>query len=245
MCGDIFVFMVCFCVDVREGVRGGVACDGFKGEGFDSQLVQLDVGDYLVDDLVVWEYKTVSDFVSSLYNESLFNEVFNQSQLYPFSFLIVEGDFNSFFYKTYFRKGKHRRDRFGTVKEYMDYQKKIVRGAMRRCRTVCNVLQFKTEAECLNEIMEQSLKCLDFKGYGGVVRPSRDYNVNPCKAPLMEIKGVGDKISDKIIDEFGLGCLNDLLGVGYDDLLSVKGVNGEMVDNFWLKVYGYVPKDNE
>ena len=226
-------------IDNREcESRVDVARNGFELEGCECSVGSLDVGDYVVDDLVVWEYKTVSDFVSSLYNESLFNEVFNQSQVYPFSFLIIEGDFNSFFYNTYFRKGKHRKDRFGTVKEYMDYQKNIVRGAIRRCRTVCNVLQFKTQAECLNEIMEQSLKCLSFKGYGGVVRPSMDYNVNPCKAPLMEIKGVGDKISDNIIEEFGLKCLNDLLKISYDELLSVKSMDENKCNIFWEKVYG-------
>lgn len=227
-------------VDDRESVvRMSVAVDGFGLEGCECVVDRLSVGDYLVDDLVVWEYKTVSDFVSSLYNESLFNEVFNQSQVYPFSFLIIEGDFNSFFYNNYFKSGKHRKERFSTVKEYMDNQKSIVRGAIRRCRTVCNVVQFKTQAECLNEIFEQSRKCVSFKGYGGVVRPSKDYNVNPCKAPLMEIKGVGEKLSEKIIDEFGLKCLNDLMSICYDELYNVKGVNKNIANNFWLKVYGF------
>lgn len=227
-------------VDGREsGVRCGVALRGFSLEGCDCSIVSLDVGDYLVDDLVVWEYKTVSDFVSSLYNESLFNEVFNQSERYPFSFLIVEGDFRSFLRKQFYRLSSGKKQYYhNNVNEYVNSQMRIINGAIRRCRTVCNVINLRTQAECLNEILEQSRKCLDFKGYGGVVRPSKEYNVNPCKAPLMELKGVGDKISDNIINEFGLKCLNDLLSIGYDELLNIKGMNEDKCNSFWKKVYG-------
>lgn len=250
VCLVIYLFMRVL-VDSREsGVRCGVALHGFSLEGCVCSVELLDVGDYLVDGVVVWEYKTVSDFLGSLFDESLFNEVFNQSERYPFSFLIVEGDFRSFLHKQFFRLSVNRKQYYhNNVNEYVNTQMKIINGAIRRCRTVCNVINLRTQAECLNEILEQSRKCLDFKGYGGVVRPNKEYNVNPCKAPLMELKGVGDKISDKIIDEFGLGCLNDLSNISYDDLLSVSGVNESVCDNFWLKVYGYVPekedKENE
>lgn len=226
-------------VDNRELLsRRELALRGFGLEGCECSVGTLVVGDYLFDDLVVWEYKTVPDFVGSMWDESLFNEVFNQSMVYPFSFLIVEGDFNSFFYKQYFRSGKSRQGKYSNVKEYINSQLNVVNGAIRRLRTVCNVINLKTEAECLNEMLEQSRKCVGFKGYGGVVRPNKSLNVNPCKNPLMEIKGVGDKLSDRIIDEFGLGCLNDLSSVCYDELLSVNGVNVSIANSFWLKVYG-------
>ena len=230
--------MVCFVVDVQEKVRGKVAFNGFIKESYDARLESLEFGDYLVDDLVVWEYKTVPDFISSMFNESLFNEVFNQSSVYPFSFLIIEGDFNSFLYKSYFKSGKSHLNRYGGVKEYINSQMKIIDGAIRRLRTVCNVINMKTQAECLNEIMEQSLKCLDFKGYGGVVRPSKDYHINPCKSLLMDISGVGDKVSDRIIDEFGLNCIDDFHRITFDGLLSVKGVNENIANDFWKRMYG-------
>lgn len=227
-------------VDNREDSgRVDVAVRGFGLEGCDCGVGVLDVGDYLVDDLVVWEYKTVPDFINSMWDGSLFNEVFNQSERYPFSFLIIEGDFRSFLYKQYYRSGKSRQGRYHSVKDYVNSQLKMVDGAIRRLRTVCNVVQCDSQGECLNEIYEQSLKCVNFKGYGGVVRPSKDYHINPCKSPLMEIKGVGDKLSDRIIDEFGLKCLNDLSSICYDELLNVKGVNEQIANVFWEKVYGY------
>ena len=237
--GFILFFMVCFKVDSREKQRGVIANNGFISEGYSSAIVSLEFGDYLVDGLVVWEYKTVADFVSSLYDESLFNEVFNQSKLYPFSFLIVEGDFNSYFYQSYFKRGKARFN--GSVKSYINGQMRNVTGAIRRLRTVCNVLNFKTQAECLNEIMEQSLKCLDFKGYGGVVRPldkGFGLDVNPCKAPLMSVARVGDVVSDRIIDMFGLECLDDFSRVSFDGLCEVKGVNEDMANGIWKVIYG-------
>ena len=232
-------------VDNREcGGRVKVAVRGFGLEGCDVSVELLEFGDYLVDDLVVWEYKTVPDFLGSLFDESLFNEVFNQSMTYPFSFLMIEGDFKQYLYKSYWRSGEVRL-RYHSVKDYVNSQLKLVDGAVRRCRTVCNVINLGTQAECLNEILEQSRKCVGFKAYGGVVRPSKEYNINPCKSSLMELRGVGDKISDRIIDKFGLGCLNDLSNISYDDLLSVSGVNESMCDDFWLKVYGCVPEKDD
>lgn len=238
--------MVCFKVDVREQGRGRLAVDGFRLEGFDSEMVQLSVGDFLVDDLVVWEYKTVSDFIGSMWDKSLFNEVFNQSGLYPFSFLIIQGDFNKYLYDTFFKLSKSSKKKYNNnVKEYVRTQKNVIDGAIRRCRTVCNVVNLSSEPECLNEIMLQSLKCLDFKGYGGVVRPSKDLNINPCKSPLMEIKGVGDKVSDRIIDGFGLTCLCDLTSICYDELLEVSGVTEDIANVFWKKVYGVEYDESE
>ena len=232
--------MVRVVVDTRElDSRVKVAVKGFSLEGCDVTVGTLDVGDYLVNDLVVWEYKTVPDFIASMWNESLFNEVFNQSEKYPFSFLIIEGNFNSFLFKQYYRSGKSKQGYYHNVKDYVNSQLKMVNGAIRRLRTVCNVIQCDSQGECLNEIYEQSLKCISFKGYGGVVRPSKDYHVNPCKSPLMEIKGVGDKVSDKIIEEFGLKCLNDLSSICYDELLEVSGVNEQIANDFWKKVYGF------
>ena len=231
--------MVCLLVDSREGVRGETAVDGFLLEGYNSKIVTLDVGDYLVDDLVVWEYKTVPDFLNSLYDESLFNEVFNQSMIYPFSFTIIQGSFNNYFYKNFFKLNKNTKLKYNNnVKEYINKQIAIVDGAIRRLRTVSNVIIKESEAECLYEILLQSLKCLDFKGYGGVVRPSHDYQLNPCKSVLMEVKGVGDKLSDRIIEEFGLTCLDDLTRVSFDGLLSVKGINRKMANSYWQRYYG-------
>ena len=225
-------------VDSREsGVRCGVAVRGFALEGCSVVVDVLEFGDYLFDGLVVWEYKTVADFVSSLWDESLFNEVFNQSSVFVFSFLVVEGDFRKHFYKSYWSNRKARL-KYHSVDDYVNTMLKIVDGAVRRLRTIVNVIILPTMAECLNEMLEQSRKCVEFKSYGGVVRPSREYHMNPCKAPLMSIKGVGDKLSDKIISELGLSCLSDLCDVYFDDLISIKGVNKGIGDGFWRLVYG-------
>lgn len=238
-CFVIIVFMRVV-VDVREDSdRVSVAERGFSLEGCSVEVEALEFGDYCFDGVVVWEYKTVADFLSSLFDESLFNEVFNQSSRFCFSFLVVEGDFRSFLRKQFYRLSRDRKQYYhNNVNEYVNTQMKNVAGAIRRCRTVCNVINLKTQAECLNEMLEQSRKCLNFKAYGGVVRPSKDYHMNPCKAPLMSIARVGDVLSDRIIDEFDLECLDDFHRVSYDDLLNVKGVTESICDGFWMLMYG-------
>ncbi len=59
-------------------------------------LRPLKIGDYLIKNIIV-ERKTVNDFLSSLINKRLFNQI-NQIKDYPERLLIVEGDLNNDLY---------------------------------------------------------------------------------------------------------------------------------------------------
>ena len=62
-------------IDVREQDRGIQAYKFFESN-FNSNISveQLNVGDYVFEDKVVWEYKTIDDFCSSFENGSVLME---------------------------------------------------------------------------------------------------------------------------------------------------------------------------
>ena len=65
-------------IDSREKARKEPARIFYSGKGHEASIEMLEVGDYLFDDQVVFEYKEIGDFMSSILNESLFNEAANQ-----------------------------------------------------------------------------------------------------------------------------------------------------------------------
>ena len=79
-------------IDSREKDRKERANIFYSGKGHDAKVEMLEVGDYLFDDQVVFEYKEISDFMSSVLNESLFNEAANQSLRYPYHYVVIVGD---------------------------------------------------------------------------------------------------------------------------------------------------------
>lgn len=224
-------------VDVRERGRVESALSSFRGEGVECCVRMLPFGDYVVNERVVWEFKTVEDFVKSIFDESLFNEVFNQSVEFDFSFLVVVGDFNRGVKRLYYSNSRVR-DRFPTMTRYRNWVNKVYWGAVRRCRTVCNVIFVPTVKGAFYEILAQSEKCLDGKVYGGVVRKRKDLRtLSPVESFLTGIGGIGEVNARRIIEEFSVSCLDDLLRISGDDLVS-KGFHRDKVKVFCKYVHG-------
>lgn len=224
-------------IDNREKQRGKNIQQHLTQEKIPVQIKTLEYGDYLVNDKIAYEYKTWKDLLNSIQDQTLFNEIFNQSREYPYSYLLIVGDKEKELREAYYTNPSLRR-RFTNYYKYSSWVNNLIKGAIRRCRVVCNVITCTNEKTATVEIIKQSEKCLDNKAYGGVVRPSQQHNMNPCKYALMSIKGVGDKTSDNIVETFGLKSWEDLSSICFDELLEVKGVNEEIAQRFWKKQYG-------
>lgn len=224
-------------VDVRERDRVDSALKCFRDEGVDCKARMLVFGDYLVNGCVVWEYKSVRDFIQSVFDESLFNEVFNQSVRYEYSFLVIVGDFNKGVKDLYYSNPRVR-NRFRTMTLYRNWVNKVYNGAVRRCRTVCNVVFVPTMKGAFYEILAQSEKCLDGKVYGGVVRKRKDLRtLSPMESFLTGIGGIGDVTARSIISDFNVECLDDLVRITGDDLVK-KNYARDKVKAFCEYVHG-------
>lgn len=184
--------------------------------GDEVHIQELPFGDYIFDDQVVFEYKTLSDFVKSVQNQRVFNQAIDQSTTYKFHFVIVVSTERE--RRGYFNKLKH----LGNRDLYFDNYKYI--GAIARLNTFTTVIQASTEKEAFVYMRSQARKCLDNKH---VVKRLETKTNNPCFNFLMNIKHISDVKAELIVKELELETLTDLLNVTNNDLQAIKGIGSQ------------------
>ena len=81
-------------IDSREQnnpERYNTAKDYYTSQGFTVKTRELPTGDYVFDNQVVMEFKTWSDFMSSITDGRLWNETQKQMEHYDLHFLVLHG----------------------------------------------------------------------------------------------------------------------------------------------------------
>lgn len=220
-------------IDSREKARKIRAADFYAEKGHNSTIKSLDVGDYVFSDQVVFEYKEIGDFMSSVLNESLFNEAMNQALEYDFHYVIVQGNLRSWLddnWKYVHTKWRNRYDKYlhANLGRYF--------GALRRLRTfTCPILVVKEE-QAFDEMLLQAIKCLDGKSkfYSNVTRPIPSQD--PIDVLLTSCKGVSSKKAEAIRKHHSINTLYDLMNLTVNDFKEVEGL-GEITST---NVYEFI-----
>lgn len=177
---------------------------------------ELPFGDYIFDDQVVFEYKTLQDFVKSVQSQRVFNQAIDQSTTYRFHFVIVVSTDRE--RRGYFNKLKHLHNK----DLYFDNYKYI--GAIARLNTFTTVIQATTEKEAFAYMRSQARKCLDNKH---IIKRLEQKTDNPCFNFLMNIKHISDVKAELIVRELELETLTDLLKITNNDLQAIKGIGSQ------------------
>jgi ERCC4-type nuclease len=225
-------------IDSREKERKIRAADFYAGKGHSSTIKSLDVGDYVFSDQVVFEYKEIGDFMSSILNESLFNEASNQALEYPFHYVIIVGEMKSFV-KNNWAYNKSRWN--GDYPKYIMSNYSRYYGALRRLRTFTTPIEVSDEKQALHEMLLQSIKCLDGKSkfYSNVTRPvpSQDaVDVLLCSA-----KNISSKKANAIREHHTINTIYDLMDLTVNDFKEVEGI-GEITSN---TIYQFLHKGED
>jgi Fanconi anemia group M protein len=79
---------ICIYVDTRES-KSIISC--LEKMGANVQIVQLEVGDFVLSEDVVVERKTIDDYVRSIMDNRLFSQIIAMKEKYPKPLLIVQG----------------------------------------------------------------------------------------------------------------------------------------------------------
>lgn len=225
-------------IDSREKKRTSEALEYYNNKGHTAKISTLDVGDYLFDDKIVFEFKLASDFISSIKDESLFNEAVNQAQVYPYHYVVLVGSIVGVLEANY-NKNKKIRRMYPNVAEYYKYNTSQCTGAIRRLRTFTSVIECNTVKGAFKEMLLQSDKCLHSKSYGGVVRPTLN-TYNPVSFLLGGCKNISGNRSSKIISELHLTTVKDLLECEEADFYSVAGIGEKTAKNIYKWINGKV-----
>lgn len=226
-------------IDSREKGRAKRAQRHYFPEN-NATIKTLNVGDYVFNGKVVFEYKTINDFLNSINDESVFNEATNQAKEYTYHYVIIEGDLG--FTLVYnFNHIKSIRRVWKTFENYDRASIEKFNGGIQRLRTFTEVIEKNTEEQCFDEMLQQATKCLEPKTYGGIVRPKLRTH-NPVEYLLCGVHGVSSSKSEQIIKNLQIGSVNDLLNCFSDDFTSVPGIGVKTAKNIEKWIHKEVEK---
>ena len=207
------VFKLKVTIDSREKSRINTAVEYFKKNGLECEIKQLKSNDYVFADgikTVGFEFKEINDFVASIGNGKIFRQIVESDT--DFTFVVVQGfkDLSNALFKY---------NHFSNNKLY------DVSGAIARLNLLCDgvwVVESVVFQKSLDKMVVQADKCFNLKEYSKMGDLKKVDN--PVVNFLSSIKGVNLKTSKLICGELKLNCLNDLLKVSKDDLISIKGI---------------------
>ena len=222
-------------IDSREKGRRFRAAKHYEDKGHDTIVQSLDVGDYVFDDRVVFEYKEIGDFMGSVLNESVFNEALNQAQVFDFHYVVVQGNLHKWLESNW----RYVNTRWGNrYDKYLHSSLSRYFGALRRLRTFTCPVLVETEEQAFDEMLLQAIKCLDGKSkfYSNVTRPVPSQD--PVDVLLTSCKGVSSKKAKLIKQTLNIKRLHDLINCSVEDFNKVKSI-GEITAN---NIYEFIHK---
>ena len=207
-------------IDNREQDRVDKAKEYYLKQGLDTTVSTLTTGDYLFNNQVVFEYKTWSDYISSLIDGRLFNEAIRQSDTYPYHFVIVNGNNYTL---------------LQALKEHDRMTMKHIQGSIARLNTYTTVIQATGGLEsCFYMMHIQARKCLDNKG------KVKSFDVKTGNSAYNLLcycfDGISDVRATKIVDQLGLEYWGDVYSLNKERLLTVDGIGEELSENIMRQI---------
>ena len=203
----------------KEQDRIKSASDYYREQGLTVEVSNLEIGDYLFTDgteSVVFEFKTIPDYISSINDGRLWNEAINQAENYNHHFILIHGDL----YQRTKEIIKSRDYIPMTIEQYIGSI-----SSLNRYTTVLQVYNSVIE-EAYYTMMKQAEKCLSKRP---IVKkfPKKDKNV--CFNYLAYcVYGISGKKAEKIVKELELHTLEDLLYLDHAKLTSVEGIGPKL-----------------
>lgn len=180
---------------------------------------ELNTGDFMFENedtgkFVIFEYKTMKDFIGSVSDGRIWEQVKRMNDEFDWSFIVIEGTIEDLNHEN-----KRRMLQRGTGRPFSLAQ---FYGAIARLNCYTTVVQCHNQAQAFNYMEKQMLKIFDDKP---LLKHFKNESDNPALNFLAGINGVGFKTAKLIVDEFNIESLMDLLAtVENVDLTYVNGI---------------------
>ena len=212
-------------IDSREqnnSIRYNTCINYFKEKGYTVTTEQLPTGDYIFNDQVVMEFKTWSDFMSSITDGRLWNETQKQMENFNIHFLVIHGT---------------NRD-YQEAFQHNGLEDKHITGAIARLNTYTKIIHgTRTLKETFELMRITAEKCLDNKT---LCRQFGTKSINPAFNFLAycvdDIKGERAKA---IVNFLNLNTLQDIMELNHTTLTNVPGI-GDALANKILAALGKI-----
>ena len=202
-------------IDSREQSRIKQASEYYAKQGLTVEVQELPIGDYLFtdgNDEVVFEFKTIADFISSIQDNRVFNEALNQAENYNHHFVVIQGDEST------------RAKCLAFTKNYRKVTIFQYHGAIASLNRYTTVLESYSSFidEAFYKMLVQARKCLSSKP---IVRKFPKKTSNTAFNYLSGcIRGVNYKKANAIVNTYHLESLADLMKLTEEDLMEIDGI---------------------
>ena len=225
--------MITVSIDDREQKRGFRAFRYYRDETSEitPESAELVYGDFVFSDdvtglSVAFEYKTLEDFIASIYDNRVFNQALNQSNSFDYHFVIVVG--------TDKEKQELIRDKKRYTGEYMSNNQFY--GAYASLLNITSLVQVPNERTAFLVMGKIAVKCLSDKPV--LKRYSKSRGSPALRLLANNVHRIGEKTAVNICNTLKLESIQDVFNLTTDDLIKVEGI-GEKTANNILKQLGH------
>ena len=217
--------MITVKIDSREKDRIKSATQYYKEQGLEVSVEELEIGDYIFTDgtnEVVFEFKLISDFITSIQDHRVFNQSVEMAENYDFSFVIIHGD-------------SHTRSKcIAMSRNYREVNLFQYIGAICSLNRYVTVLQVTSPFinESYYTMMTQAKKCLQNKPI--VKKFEKKHKNTAFNFLCYTIYGINHKKAKSIVDAYDLKTLSDIQNLTMEKLTAIDGIgtkNAERIMN--------------
>lgn len=206
-------------IDNREKDRVKSASEYYKKQGLEVEVCELEIGDYLFNDKVVFELKTIADFVASIQDGRVFNQAINQVETYTYHYVIIVG--NEHTRTKCLAMSKHYRP--VTVYQYL--------GAIASLNRYTTVIE--SYSPYINETYYRMLitakKALQNRP---IVKKFPKKHKNTALNFLMySVYGINSKKAQLIVETYNIKTMADLFKLTKEDLILIDGIGDKTATN--------------
>lgn len=214
----------------KEQDRIRTAQEYYQRQGCEVSIENLEVGDYIFsneNNSVVFEFKTIADFITSINDNRVFNESINQAENYDYHFVIIYGSLHE------------RSKQIAISRNFQPITIMQYIGAISSLNRYTTVLQVYNPVidEAYYTMHRQALKCLKDKP---IVKKFPKKDKNPCFNWLAYCNyGINSTRATQIVQELNLKTKKDLDNLTQEQLTKIDGIGPKIAEKI-IKNIGYL-----
>ena len=196
----------------KEQSRINSAKTYYEEQNLDVEICNLEIGDYIFDHKVVFEFKTTADFVASIQDNRVFNEAINQAENFDYHFVIIQGD-------------DHQRAKaIAMSRNYQEVNYFQYLGAIASLNRYTTVIE--SYSPFINESYYRMLinakKCLQNKPI--VKKFEKKHKNTAFNFLCYTIYGINHKKAKSIVEAYDLKTLSDIQNLTMEKLTAIDGI---------------------